>query len=98
MTGTPRSAAASKIGSISAVWPYRWTGTIAAVFRVIAPTTFAGSMLYDARSMSTNTGLAPQNKTVEAVAKNVRGGGRAFRACGVPGGGGGGGRAGVGVV
>src|SRR2546429_9317568 len=79
MTGMPRSRAAARIGSISAVWPYRWTGMIAAVLRVIAETTFAGSMLYDDRSMSTKTGFAPHRRTVEAVAKNVRGGVRTSR-------------------
>src|SRR5437879_6523720 len=74
MTGMPRSRAAARIGSISAVWPYRWTGMIAAVFRVITDATFAGSMLYDDRSMSTKTGFAPHRRTVDAVAKNVSGG------------------------
>src|SRR3989441_12644255 len=74
MTGMPRSRAAARIGSISAVWRYRWTGMIAAVLRVTVDATFAGSMLYDDRSMSTNTGRAPQRRTVDAVAKNVRGG------------------------
>src|SRR2546426_217228 len=31
MTGMPRSRAAARIGSISAVWPYRWTGMMAEV-------------------------------------------------------------------
>src|SRR5439155_14030591 len=74
MTGIPRSRAAARIGSISAVWPYKWTGMIAAVLRVIADASFAGSMLYDERSMSTKTGFAPHRTTVDAVAKNVRGG------------------------
>src|SRR2546425_10065233 len=74
MTGMPRSRAAARIGSISAVWPYRWTGMTAAVLRVMTEATFAGSMLYDDRSMSTKTGFAPQRRTVDAVAKNVRGG------------------------
>src|SRR5437867_7480100 len=74
MTGMPRSRAAARTGSISAVWPYKWTGMMAAVFRVIADASFAGSMLYDERPMSTKTGFAPQWTTVEAVAKNVRGG------------------------
>src|SRR3989441_2151426 len=74
MTGMPRSRAAARIGSSSAVWPYRWTGMTAAVLRVMTEATFVGSMLYDDRSMSTKTGLAPQRRTVDAVAKNVRGG------------------------
>src|SRR5437867_12324054 len=74
MTGMLRSRAAARIGSISAVWPYRWTGMIAAVLRVIADESFAGSMLYDDRSISTKTGFAPHWRTVDAVAKNVRGG------------------------
>src|SRR5207245_1914855 len=36
--------------------------------------TFAGSMLYEDRSTSTKTGFAPHSRTVDAVAKNVRGG------------------------
>src|SRR5437867_6042285 len=74
MTGMPRSRATARIGSISAVWPYKWTGMIAAVLRVIADASFPGSMLYDERSMSTKTGFAPHKTTVEAVAKNVKGG------------------------
>src|SRR5437879_11542443 len=74
MTGMPRSRAAARIGSIAAVWPYRWTGMIAAVLRVMTDETFAGSTLYDDRSMSTKTGFAPHRRTVDAVAKNVRGG------------------------
>src|SRR5437867_1830935 len=74
MTGMPRSLAAARIGSISAVWPYKWTGMMAAVLRVIAEAIFGGSILYDDRSMSTKTGFAPHWTTVEAVAKNVRGG------------------------
>src|SRR2546422_1272836 len=74
MTGIPRSRAAARIGSISAVWPYRWTGMTAAVLRVMTEATFAGSMLYDERSMSTKMGFAPHRRTVDAVAKNVRGG------------------------
>src|SRR5438876_4771367 len=74
MTGMPRSRATARIGSISAVWPYKWTGMIAAVLRVIADASFPGSMLYDERSMSTKTGFAPHRTTVDAVAKNVRGG------------------------
>src|SRR5256712_6644505 len=74
MTGIPRSRAAARIGSISAVWPYKWTGMTAAVLRVMTEATFAGSMLYDDRSMSTKTGFAPHRRTVDAVAQNVRGG------------------------
>src|SRR2546427_2479677 len=74
MTGMPRSRAAARIGSISAVWPYRWTGMTAPVLRVMTEATFVGSMLYDDRSMSTKIGFAPQRRTVDAVAKNVRGG------------------------
>src|SRR5439155_17529321 len=74
MTGMPRSRAAARIGSISAAWPYRWTGITAAVLRVMTDATFAGSMLYDDRLMSTKTGFAPHRRTVDAVAKNVRGG------------------------
>src|SRR2546422_11510427 len=74
MTGMPRSRAAARIGSISAVWPYRWTGMIAAVFRVITDATFAGSMLYDDRAMSTKTSFAPDTRTVDAAVKNARSG------------------------
>src|SRR6266511_1480487 len=74
MTAMPRSFAASRIGSISAVWPYKWTGMTAAVRRVKAAEAFEGSMLYDVRSTSAKTGFAPHRTTVEAVAKNVSGG------------------------
>src|SRR5207245_4012517 len=74
LTGMPRARAAARIGSISAVWPYRWTGMTAAVWRVSTGASFVGSMLYDERSMSTKTGFAPHRRTVDAVAKNVRGG------------------------
>src|SRR3989442_14187451 len=84
MTGMPRSRAAARIGSISAVWPYRWTGMTAAVLRVMTEATFAGSMLYDDRSMSTKTGFAPHRRTVDAVAKNVGGGIATSRARATP--------------
>jgi hypothetical protein len=46
---------------------------IAFVRGVIAASSFAGSMLYERRSTSTNTGFAPISAIISAVAKNVNG-------------------------
>ncbi len=84
ITGRSRSFAASRIGSISAVCPYRCTGMTAAVLRVTASGSFAGSIVYADPSISTNTGRAPTSRTVEAEAMKESGGTRTSCPAGMP--------------
>src|SRR5437870_1347806 len=60
MTGMPRSRAAVRIGSISAVWPYRWTGMTAAVLRVMTEATFAGGRAGDGNRDHRGAEQAPE--------------------------------------
>ena len=50
--------AISMMGSMSAIWPYRWTGMIALVCLVMAPSMSLGSIVKVLGSTSTITGLA----------------------------------------
>ena len=59
--------------SMGAIWPNKWTGTIARVLDVTAASTASGSMLKVSGSISTNTGLPPELAMAPAVAKNVNG-------------------------
>ncbi len=65
--------AISIIGSISAIWPNKWTGIIALVFSVTADSISSGSILNVFASISTNTGFAPVRVIQPTVAKNVNG-------------------------
>ena len=70
-TKSLRLRAISLIAFMSALRPYRWTGTIAFVFGVMAASIFAGSMLAVLGSQSTNTAFARTIQIASAVAKNV---------------------------
>ncbi len=63
----------SRIGSISAGWPYRCTGTIAFVRLVIARSSCAGSIVNVFGSMSTKTARAPRYPIAATVATKVNG-------------------------
>ena len=65
--------AISMMGSMSHIWPKRWTGMIAFVRLVIARSILLGSMLNVRGSISTNTGNAPTRAIHPAVAKKVNG-------------------------
>ena len=56
---------------MSAVRPYRCTGTMARVFDVIAASILVTSILRVLGSQSTNTGVAPASQMASAVAKKV---------------------------
>ena len=59
------------MGSMSAIWPNRWTGMMALVRDVTACSIRFGSILNVTGSMSTKTGLAPTRAMAPAVAKKV---------------------------
>src|SRR5689334_15763029 len=61
----------SLIASMSAGWPYRWTGMMPFVLGEIAASTCSGSRHQVAGSTSTNTGSAPTYRTALAVAMYV---------------------------
>jgi len=63
----------SIIAAISAACPKSDTGTIALVFGVIFASIKFGSILYVLSSISTNTGFAPKNAIISAVAIKVKG-------------------------
>ena len=67
-------AAISPSRSISAGWPYRCTGMMAAVCGVTAASTASGSTQKYLASMSAKTGRAPVSATALAVAANVNDG------------------------
>ncbi len=74
ITNRPWSRAICKIGFMSAGWPKRCTGMMAFVRVVMAGRICRTSTLYVARSMSTNTGVAPASSTTLAVAGKVKSG------------------------
>ncbi len=68
MTGRPCLRPIAAIASMSHGMPIWWTHRMARVFAVIAPSMSAGSMLKVRGSTSMNTGVAPQYRTLLAVA------------------------------
>jgi hypothetical protein len=73
MTAIPRRRAQSTIGSMSAVCPNRWIGTMARVFRVSATSSRAGSSVRESGSTSTKTGRPPAWVIASVVAMKVSG-------------------------
>ena len=74
ITGNRRAWAISKIASIFAGSPNRWTGMIARVRLVIAFSIRPGSRLKSSGLMSTRTGRAPSRAIDPTVATKVKGG------------------------
>ena len=72
ITKRPCSFAMAMIASMSAVWPNKWTGTMALVFGVIFRLTSAGSMLKVPGSTSAKTGVIPSSATTSTVATKVK--------------------------
>ena len=63
----PGAAAMAAMAGMSAAWPYRCTGRMAAVRGVIAASIAAGSIVSLRGSMSANTGRAPVIMQASAV-------------------------------
>ena len=54
--------------------PYRWVGSTARVFGVMARSTASGLSVNVAGSMSANTGVRPATRTISGTTQNVNAG------------------------
>ena len=66
--------AIATIGSMSHDMPYRWVGSTALVFAVMARSTALGSSVKVVGSMSANTGFRPATRTISGTTQKVNAG------------------------